>query len=326
MPLSQERDLDELRPRIEAWLGTPIGEITRPAPGWSCETLLVDRRTVLRLPPLGEGIFPTYDLAQQAAVQQALAAAGVPVAAPCRYEPDPAYLGAPFIAMPFVEGPIPDDFTPGDSWINGLPSDADRHQVWRAFVELLPEVHRVPVSGLALRTGIGAELEFWSAYLDWACDGAPPAELRDVVDWCHAQRPDAEPSAGLLWGDVRLGNVVFDDTDRCPRAVLDFDMASAGPIEVDVAWHLAVEGLQHDLSGMAVPGFGDRDQTVTLIEGRVGRSLVHLGWYEVFALARASAVWTRIATLFARYGEQPMFAAGDDPALAAASRRISPGS
>src|SRR3954463_4809399 len=108
MPLSQERDLDELRPRIEAWLGAPVKEIKRPAPGWSCETLLIDKTTVLRLPPVADGIFPVYDLAQQAAVQQALADPPVPVAAPCRYEPDDGYLGAPFIAMPFVDGPIPD--------------------------------------------------------------------------------------------------------------------------------------------------------------------------------------------------------------------------
>lgn len=326
MPLTQQRDLDELRPRVEAWLGAPVGDITRPAPGWSCETLLIDRTTVLRLPPVGDGIFPVYDLAQQAAVQQALAAAGVPVAAPCRYEPDPSYLGVPFIAMPFVEGPIPNDFTPADPWVNGLPSDEARRDVWRSFVETVVAMHGVSTSELGLRASVGEELRFWTRYIDWACDGDPPAALRDVVDWCVARQPESVPPAGLLWGDVRLGNVVFDDVRRRPRAVLDFDMATAGPIEVDVAWHLAVEGLQRDISGMAVPGFGDRDETVGLVERLVGRSLVDLDWYEIFALARASAVWTRIATLFARHGEQPMFAAGDDPALAAAAGRISRGS
>jgi aminoglycoside phosphotransferase (APT) family kinase protein len=325
MPLSQQREIDELRPRIEAWLGAPVAEITRPAPGWSCETLLVDRTTVLRMPPVGDGIFPVYDLAQQASVQQALDAAGVPVASPCRYEADPSHLGVPFIAMPFVEGPIPNDFTPADPWVNGLPSDEARHDVWSSFVETVVGIHRVSTSGLGLRTGVGEELRFWTEYVDWACDGDPPSQLREVIEWCIAHRPQHEPTVGLLWGDVRLGNVVFDADARAPRAVLDFDMACAGPIEVDVAWHLAVEGLQHDLSGMAVPGFGDRRQTIELIESLVGRPLVDLDWYETFALARASAVWTRIAALFARHGEQPMFAAGDDPALAAAVRRISRG-
>jgi aminoglycoside phosphotransferase (APT) family kinase protein len=324
MPLSQERDLDELRPRIEAWLGTPVNEIKRPAPGWSCETLLIDRTTVLRLPPVGEGIFPVYDLAQQAAVQEALADAGVPVAAPCRYEPDDSYLGVPFVSMPFVDGPIPNDFTPADPWINGLPDDEARHTVWASFVGTMVAIHGVPVEevGIHLRAGLVEEIGFWDAYIEWASDGAPPAALREVVDWCAQHKPEFEPGFGLLWGDVRLGNVVFDDASRRPRAVLDFDMASAGPIEVDVAWHLAVEGMQRDLSGMTVPGFGSRDDTIELVEAHIGRELLDLAWYETFALARASAVWTRIATLFARHGERPMFGVGEDPALAAALRAI----
>jgi aminoglycoside phosphotransferase (APT) family kinase protein len=303
-------------------LGAPVNEISRPEPGWSCETLLIDRATVLRLPPVGEGIFPVYDLAQQAAVQQALAAAGVPVAAPCRYEPDTSHLGVPFIAMPFVDGAIPNDFTPADPWINALADDDARHAVWRSFVETVVRIHGVGVDGLHLRAGLDDELEFWAGYLDWACDGGAPAALRDVVNWCREHRPEVDAPTGLLWGDVRLGNVVFDDANRCPRAVLDFDMVGAGPIEVDIAWHLAVEGMQLDLSGMAVPGFGDRAETIALVEALLGRPLVALGWYEVFALARASAVWTRIATLFARHGERPMFAVGEDPALRAAVRAI----
>jgi aminoglycoside phosphotransferase (APT) family kinase protein len=322
MPLSEERDVEALRPGIEAWLGAPVEVIERPAPGWSCETLLVDRTTVLRLPPVNEGIFPVYDLAQQAAVQQALDAAGVPVASPCRYEADTSYIGVPFIGMPFVDGPIPNDFTPADPWITALPDDGARNSVWRSFLETVVDIHGVSVEGLRLRTGVDEEVEFWSGYLDWACDGSPPSELRDVVDWCRSHRPAAEPPAGLLWGDVRLGNVVFDSDERRPCAVLDFDMVTAGPIEVDIGWHLAVEGMQIDLSKLTVPGFGDRSQTIAVVGGLIGRALVDLDWYEVFALARASAVWTRIATLFARYGERPMFKAGEDPALAAALRTI----
>ena len=69
MTLTAGRDLDEVRVGLEGWLGHPIGAIERPSAGFSCETLLVDRELVVRLPPLGDGIFPTYDLAQQAAVQ-----------------------------------------------------------------------------------------------------------------------------------------------------------------------------------------------------------------------------------------------------------------
>jgi aminoglycoside phosphotransferase (APT) family kinase protein len=320
--LTVERDPAELRRGLERWLGREVGAIERPAPGFSCETLLVERELVVRLPPAGDGIFPAYDLAQQAAVQDAVGAAGVAVAGPARYEADPAFLGAPFVAMPFVEGPIPSDFTPADPWLTGLPSDDDRAAVWRSYVDTVIAIHGTPTDGLALRTGLAAEVEHWDRYVTWATDGSPPAALAEVLAWCKASRPHVEPPAGLLWGDVRLGNIVFDPERLVPRAVLDWDMASAGPIELDLAWHLALEGVQAELTGMHVPGFGSRADAVARVEAGVGRPLDDLSWYEVFALARASAISTRIAILHERAGQRSMFKVGEDPTLAAAVARV----
>jgi aminoglycoside phosphotransferase (APT) family kinase protein len=126
----------------------------------------------------------------------------------------------------------------------------------------------------------------------------------------------------LLWGDVRLGNVVYDDTTLTPAAVLDWDMASAGPAEMDLAWFLALERLQTELSGMTVPGFGDLEAAVELVELRERRPMVDLDWHEVFALVRASAIANRIAVLFERAGQRSMFPVGQDATLKAAVKRI----
>jgi aminoglycoside phosphotransferase (APT) family kinase protein len=323
--LAAGRDLDALRPGLERWLGRPVGDLRRAAAGFSCETLVVDDGLVIRLPPQGEGIFPDYDLAQQAAVQAAVARAGVPVAGPARYEPDPSFLGAPFLAMPFAAGPIPGDFTAGDRWLTGLPGDGARSTVWRSFLDLLPAIHRADTEGLGLRRGLATELAWWDGYLAWATDGAPPPALAEALAWCAAHRPASEPPGGLLWGDVRLGNVVFDADRRAPQAVLDWDMASVGPAEMDLAWFLALEAVQADLTGMTLPGFGTREAAVGVIEAALGRRLGDLGWYEVFALVRASAVSTRIALLFERAGRPSLFVPGRDPSLAAALARIDRG-
>jgi aminoglycoside phosphotransferase (APT) family kinase protein len=325
MSLTVQRDLDSLRAGLERWLGRAVGEIARPAPGWSCETLIVEDELVVRLPPSGDGIFPTYDLAQQAAVQEAVAGAGVPVAVPLRYEPDPSFLGAPFLTMPFVAGPIPGEFTAGDPWLLDLEDDSARADVWHAFHDAVGRVHAVPLAScthLGLRAGLAAELDWWTDYITWATDGAAPPSLSDALDWCRTHEPVSEPRPSLLWGDVRYGNVIFDPGTRQPRAVLDWDMVSVGPAEMDVAWLVALEGVQQDLTGMTVPGFGDRSATVAAIEARLGRALSDLGWYEIFALVRASAVSTRIALLFQRAGRRTLFEIGEDPALAAARRRI----
>jgi aminoglycoside phosphotransferase (APT) family kinase protein len=322
LALTVERDVDELRRGLERWLDRAVGALERPSPGFSCETVLVERALVVRLPPVGDGIFPAYDLAQQAAVQDAVGSAGVAVAGPTRYEPDPSFLGAPFVAMPFVEGPIPSDFTPADPWLTGLASDEHRAAVWRSYLDTVVGIHGTPTDGLGLRTGLGAEVEHWERYVSWATDGAPPAALVEVLAWCRSHRPAVEPPAGLLWGDVRLGNIIFDPERLVPRAVLDWDMASAGPLELDLAWHLALEGVQTDLTARRVPGFGSREDAVARVGSALGRPVEDLHWYEVFALARASAISTRIAILHERAGQESMFKVGADPTLAAALTKL----
>lgn len=320
MTLTAHRDLDAIKAGLHRWLGRPVGDVTRPAPGWSCETLVVDRDLVIRLPPVADGIFPTYDLAQQAAVQEAVAAGAVPVPSPVRFEPDPSFLGAPFIAMPFVDGVIISDYTPGDHWLGSLADDSTRHEVWQSLMETVTAIHRVPVDGVGLRTGIDAELAYWTEYLEWATDGTPlpRPRLTDALVWCRDHRPTTAPDAGLLWGDVRLGNVIFDRSSARPAAVLDWDMVSAGPIEMDLAWFLALERVQVGLTGESVPGFGSHDDAVVLAGHLAGRPLLDLDWYEIFALVRATAVSTRIAILFERAGQRSMFKPGEGPTMDAA--------
>ena len=38
----------------------------------------------------------------------------------------------------------------------------------------------------------------------------------------------------LNWGDARVGNILY--RDFAPIAVLDWEMATVGPREVDLAW------------------------------------------------------------------------------------------
>jgi aminoglycoside phosphotransferase (APT) family kinase protein len=321
--LTVQRDEGDLKIGLERWLGRPLRSLVRPGPGFSCETLVVDGELVVRLPPLADGIFPAYDLAQQAAVQDAVGASGVPVAGPCRVESDSTFLGAPFITMAFVRGPIPSDFTPSDPWLAGLASDGDRRAVWDSLLDTMVAIHRTPTDGLGLRQGLEVELDAWDDYVRWSTMGdTPPAGLLEVMAWCHAERPTSEPNAGLLWGDVRFGNVVFDEQALSPRAVLDWDMASAGPFEEDLAWFLTLEELQFELTSMTVPGFGTRAEAIGRAEAGLGRTLEDLGWYEVFALIRAAAIATRIAVLHEKAGRRSTFRVGHDPSLAAALKRI----
>jgi aminoglycoside phosphotransferase (APT) family kinase protein len=260
--------------------------------GYSCEITIVGDR-VERRPPAGEGIFPRYDLALEARVINAVS---VPT-------PRPATYADGVLTMPFVTGVIPKDFTPLDPWLAGLPNDASRRRVWESTIDIIAAIHREPLVD-GLRVGLAAELDYWDAYLAWM--GDVPDALRTVFAWCRAHAPLAgEPEPVLLWGDVRFGNIVYDEATLAPKAVLDWEMVSAGPPAMDIAWLTALDQIGRDISGLSVPGFGSRADALA----RCGCDDESFDWYEIFALARASAISCRIGM-------------ADVPTLTAALQRI----
>ena len=118
----------------------------------------------------------------------------------------------------------------------------------------------------------------------------------------------------LLWGDVRLGNVIFGD-DLAPRAVLDWDMASIGAPEHDVAWFTMLESTTRTLLGQHLDGFPDRDGTIAQYESLSGRALHDFEWYETLALIRSTAIMARIGYLHRAAGLPSPLPIEDNPLL-----------
>ena len=107
--------------------------------------------------------------------------------------------------------------------------------MWTSFVDAVLTVGRADTGVVSTcARGLDAELDWWDRYIGWATDGAPPPPLTAALAWCATQPPNHRTAAALLWGDVRLGNVVFDPERLQPVAVLDWDMVSAGPVEMDL--------------------------------------------------------------------------------------------
>jgi aminoglycoside phosphotransferase (APT) family kinase protein len=273
---------------------------------------------VLRLPPEGPGLFRTYDLEMQVAAQDAARRGGVPVPAFVVVEPDPAWIGTPFLLMPRVAGHVPGELAVADEWVMGL-GVAGQRRLHEDFLDALARVHTSPVDGLAdrLRGATGTladEVAWWSDLVDWTFAGATPAPLADALAWCRARVPDPEPPRGLLWGDVRLGNVVFGH-DLEVRAVLDWEMASLGPAESDLAWCTALDEIAGAVVDSRVPGFLNRDEIVARHERALGRPLVEFRWFEVFAMLRAAALNLRKAALAAARKGRPAPPAQNDLVL-----------
>lgn len=306
-----------------------------PSIGYSSETVLVDLawavdgdargeqtyELIVRLAPPTVGTFRDYDLALQTTAQRAAAAAGVAIASP-ELVTDRQWLGTEFVVMPRVRGHIIGEVAAFDPWLLSL-TEGERAQVHATFMAAVAATHR---ADLAAATGVperdnAAELDFWADYLDWSSSGEPVPALVDALEWCRAHRPDVESEPVLLWGDVRLGNVIFGD-DLVPRAVLDWDMASIGAPEHDVAWFTTIESTSRSLLGRHLDGFPDRDGTIAQYEALSGHTLQDFAWYEILALIRSTAILTRIGYLHEDAGLLSPLPIEDNPLLDLLAARI----
>lgn len=319
---------NELHARFAEWLAGQVGAavtldaFTVPGHGgFSNETYVTTAEwdgarhgLVLRLAPAGPGLFPDYDLDKQARVLEALRAhTDVPVAEVLWREPGDAVLGRAFYVMAYVDGRIPPD-RPGyqfEGWVKDASAD-EQARVLDSGLGAMARIHHVDVHDADLgfldrpEHGDGAitqELGYWRAYLDWASAGERYDMLETIWEWCAANRPPEPPTRGLVWGDARLGNLIYAD-DCSVRAVMDWEMALLGPPELDLGWYLFLDRLALQFFER-LPGFVDADAMVGEYERKLGRSVEHLDWYETWGGFRAACIQIPLVTLAHAKGEAP---------------------
>jgi aminoglycoside phosphotransferase (APT) family kinase protein len=339
------RDDGELAHGIAAWCAHEwpgasheVTALTRPSSGWSNETLLVTIRSrtgtderndgfVVRLPP-PIPTWPSYELAAQARVLDALASTSIPVPRAIAFTADEQWLGAPFLVMSREPGRVGGEVPGMEPWIVELPRAAQRG-LHESFAAMLAALHRVDwlEAGLkgAVRGGeasLAAEVAWWSDYVDWAAEGEPTPALADAIAWCLTSTPVAEPPASLCWGDARLGNVLFSDAAEM-TSVLDWEQATIGPAEMDLGWYLVLDQLTTHYTKRPVAGFLERAEFVAFYEAALGRAVQHLEWHELFALTRSVAINERQARLAGAAGiAYPGVAGDENPVLRYLTKRI----
>jgi aminoglycoside phosphotransferase (APT) family kinase protein len=336
MALVTQRDPQVIGAGLARWAaatrglrGSRVVAASHPSVGYSSETVMVEladatetvHKLVVRLAPPTAGAHRDYDLTQQVVAQRAAAAAGVPIATP-ELVADTEWLGAPFVVMPRVHGHVLSEVAALDPWLLAL-SEPERAQVHETFVHAIATTHR---ADLALAAGVPArdnraELDYWAGYLDWSSGGSPVRALVDALAWCRSRQPEAEAEPVLLWGDVRFGNTIFGDDLRL-RAVLDWDMASIGAPEHDLAWFTTLETTMRTLLDTRLDGFPDRAGTIAQYESRSGRTVRDFEWYEVLALTRSIAIMTRISYMHRDAGKRPPMPIDDNPMLDLLAARI----
>ena len=147
---------------------------------------------------------------------------------------------------------------------------------------------------------VAQRLGYYEHYMNWAYEGPKPTAIKALA-WLKANRPAEAHPPVLLWGDARIGNMIFDR--GVPKAVLDWETATFGQPEEDLAWFLYID--RHHSEGVYVPrleGFPSREKTIVRYEKLLGRPVRDMAYYEVLSGFKFTVIMSRIAQAMIEWG------------------------
>jgi aminoglycoside phosphotransferase (APT) family kinase protein len=228
----------------------------------------------------------------------------IPVPSVRWYEPDVDVLGAPFYVVSRVDGEVPGDFPPyhQGGWVTKLTEEV-RGRMWWSGIELLADLHALDATPFAFldrpgygRTGVDQRLGYYGHYLRWAYGGPQPTAAA-ALEWLRDNQPDEPDDPVLLWGDARIGNIMYHDGE--PQAALDWASATLGAPEEDLAWYLYLD--RHHSEGVGLPrlpGFPSHEHSVRFYEAMHGRPMRDLAYYEVLAAFKFAVIMARMGQAF----------------------------
>ena len=335
------RDLTALPEVMSQWLSTvmpggAVPEITVESGvdsnGMSSETIILtgrwdedgerrEQKFVARVAPAKQDVpvFSSYRMDHQFDVIRIVGEkTDVPVP-PVRWlEATGSVLGTQFFLMDYVDGRVPPDVMPytfGDNWFADAPYESQR-ELQDSTVEVIAKLHAIPEP---------------AKVFDFLDDGSEPNALRRNFNWLKSWYQFAVPDIGtsslverslewleanwpedvaatdpvLVWGDSRIGNVLYDGFK--PTAVLDWEMATLGPREMDVAWIIFAHMVFQELAGLAgLPGLPDvmREEDVRAVYSQhSGVELGDLKWFYVYSGVIWCCVFMRTTARRVRFGE-----------------------
>jgi len=328
----ETRDLTSLGRQLRAWLSTKlpdakdigISNLAYPrGAGQSHESILFDadwsadgrrqsRGLVVRIKPMRHTVYPDDLFEEQYQLMSVLHAHGrVRVAKPLWLERDSSILGAPFFIMEKKRGRVPVSIPSyaETGWVVEA-TPAQRAKLWENGVRQLAAVQSVPLTSLGFlkgkkagaQEGLEQEWDKYVRFAAWVQRERPWPVLERALDRLRANWPANQPP-GLVWGDSRLGNMMFDE-DFEVVAVMDWEQPSLGGALNDLAWWLVLSEARHGAAPGRphLEGMGTREDTIALWHELTGISTADIGWYEDFTSFKLSCLSIR---MFALKGEPP---------------------
>jgi aminoglycoside phosphotransferase (APT) family kinase protein len=315
-------DREEVRQRLERWLGVqlPAASAMQVAPlriplgtGNSAETAFIDvrfvrdgvpceRKLVLRRQYEGSDLFLDANLELPFRMMEALSKhSRIRSPRVLGVEFDRSILGSPFLVMDAIDGrvvPQTPNYNLG-GWLAEL-APAQRHEVWCNALEAIAELHRLSWrKGFEFLHDPARGAPGLDSYLHWVRDwyrwarGDRPQPVADVaLEFLFANQP-ANPEICVLWGDATPGNTLFA-MDLSVAGLIDFEMATLGPREVDLAWWIFFDDFYGPAFGLErLAGLPNRAETVAIYEQASGHTIENLDYYLLLARFRMNIVGIR---------------------------------
>ena len=293
-----------LQTRLERASNIRIDNLEYPrGAGQSHETILFDahweedgelhnRGCVVRFKPMDFIMFPDDLFYEQIKVMQIIHADGrVPVAEVFWVERDASILGGEFYVMEKKQGRVPVSIPPYSmsGWF--LESTPEQRQTaWLSAATNLAKIHTLPTDQFEFlrgpegaEHGLPQEWDKYARYAQWIHQDGPVPVLDEAMERLAKSMP-ADENPGLVWGDSRIGNMMFDEAYEV-IAVMDWEQPSLGGSLNDLAWFITLGEMMHGVTGPQgrhLEGMGTREDAIRLWEGITGQSAAGLEWYEEF--------------------------------------------
>lgn len=248
---------------------------------------------VLRFMPT-RGLFHSYDVRAQFALQHALEPTEVPVPPQLWLDISGEALGRPGYVMGRVAGAS----APMTWMTSGIIADAapaDRTEMQREYIAALAKVHALDWRSLGLawledRAAGSRPIErevnwYWDA-LEYTGNIAYLEAMRPIRDWLVANEPAGiEPV--ICHGDANLGNYLY--VGNKVSAVVDWEMAFLGTPECDLSFiHIGDQIIQYDVPPLE--GTLSYAERIAEYERVSGRKLENMPYFELFSAYRLAVI------------------------------------
>jgi aminoglycoside phosphotransferase (APT) family kinase protein len=264
---------------------------------------------VLRRPPPGPGAEGANDLPREFRVLSALAPVFPLAPAALHLCTDPAVIGAPFEVLEHREGDAIGGTVPDAARVDGAGQ-----ALTASLIGAMAALHALDPEAIGL-TDLGRPDGFLSRQVEgWARrgaavypDGAPPA-LTAVVEHLRKLPAPAPTRPVVLHGDLKLDNLLVDLSTLQPVGLIDWDLATRGDAEFDLAVLLSYWIEPEDPEPLHAlgqvpslePGFPRRSGVIAAYESATGKPCGDLRFPVTLARLRLAVAWVQLYRLFQR--------------------------